>query len=306
MEGLLTLRGSSPTRADGRFAPSPTGTLHTGNLRTALAAWLLARAQGGRFLVRVEDLDPGRSRTEHTAGQLADLAALGLDWDGPVVHQSARSGLYADAVAALRRDGLVYRCWCTRADIRAAVAAPHGPAGDGYPGTCAQLTAAQIAAREASGRPAALRVRAGGAVAAFADRCAGTHERRVDDFVVRRGDGAFAYNLAVVVDDHEQGIGEVVRGADLLETTPRQVWLHARLGLPLPSYVHLPLVRGADGERLAKRHGAVTLADRAALGESPSAVRAALAVQLGVIERGAASDPGALVAATETLLRSAP
>jgi glutamyl-tRNA synthetase len=229
--------------ADGRFAPSPTGTLHVGNLRTALLAWLFARSQDARHLVRMEDLDTGRVREHFYDEQLHDLAALGLDWDGPVVRQSQRIALYEEALAALRRDDVVYECWCTRAEIREAASAPHGDVPEGaYPGTCLRLTAAQRAAREASGRPPALRVRADAARVAFDDRLAGHVEGVVDDFVVRRNDGAFAYNLAVVVDDAEQGIREVVRGADLLDSTARQLWLGERLGLAAPRHAHAPLM----------------------------------------------------------------
>jgi glutamyl-tRNA synthetase len=223
----------------GRFAPSPTGDLHLGNLRTALLAWLFARSAGGRFLMRMEDLDTGRVRPGAEERQLADLRAIGIDWDGPVVRQSERLELYADAL--LRLD--TYPCFCTRAEIREAASAPHGPVG-AYPGTCRDLSERQRAEREAAGRPPALRVRADGSV---------------DDFVVRRGDGAFAYNLAVVVDDAEMGVDQVVRGDDLADSTPRQVWLGRALGLTVPDYVHVPLVLGPNGARLAKRHGAVTL-----------------------------------------------
>jgi glutamyl-tRNA synthetase len=225
----------------GRFAPSPTGDLHLGNLRTALLAWLFARSAGGRFLMRMEDLDRGRVRPGAEEQQLADLRAIGIDWDGPVVRQSERLELYE---AAVRRVD-TYPCFCTRAEIREAASAPHGPVG-AYPGTCRELSAAERAEREATGRSPALRVRADGSV---------------DDFVVRRGDGAFAYNLAVVVDDAEMGVDQVVRGDDLADSTPRQVWLGRALGLPIPDYVHVPLVLGPDGARLAKRHGAVTLRD---------------------------------------------
>src|SRR3954467_15025708 len=229
---------------DGRFAPSPTGTLHLGNLRTALLAWLFARSADARFLVRMEDLDTGRVRERFYDEQLHDLAALGLDWDGPVVRQSDRLALYADAVDGLRAEGLVYECWCTRAEIREAASAPHGDLPDGaYPGTCRDRTTAP------SHRPPALRLRVEGAPG-------------VDDFVLRRGDGAFAYNLAVVVDDAEQGVDQVVRGRDLEDTTARQRLLVELLGLPQPEHHHVPLVLGPDGARLAKRHGAVTLADR--------------------------------------------
>ncbi len=274
--------------ADGRYAPSPTGRLHLGNLRTALLAWLFARSQGARFLLRIDDLDPGRSREHFADAQRADLEALGLDWDAEVPPSSRRGEAYARALAALEAQDLVYPCYCTRAEIRVAAQAPHGPLPVGaYPGTCRTLSAAERAAREAAGRPPALRVRAGGAVVAVDDELAGRVTGVVDDVVVRRNDGGWAYNLAVVVDDHEQGVGQVVRGADLLDTTPRQAWLHARLGFGAPPrYAHVPLVLGPDGARLAKRHGAVTLADRLARGEDPAQVRGLLAASAGLAEPG--------------------
>jgi glutamyl-tRNA synthetase len=246
--------------ADGRFAPSPTGTLHLGNLRTALLAWLFARSQGARFLVRMEDLDPGRVQVGAAEEQLGDLAAIGVDWDGEVVSQSNRHDEYELALERLKAAGRLYECFCTRAEIRAAASAPHGPLPEGaYPGTCLRLTSGELARKRAGGRPPALRVRADGARIGFEDRLAGAYEGVVDDFVVRRNDGAAAYNLAVVVDDAWQGIGEVVRGADLLDSTPRQLLLTRLLGLPEPSYAHVPLVLGPDRARLAKRHGSVTL-----------------------------------------------
>jgi glutamyl-tRNA synthetase len=270
-------------RPDGRFAPSPTGVLHVGNLRTALLAWLFARSQGARFAMRVEDLDAGRVRPGLEAGQLDDLRAIGLDWDGPVVRQSERGQLYAGALERLGAEGLLYRCWCTRAEIREAASASHGELPEGaYPGTCLALSAAEVAQREASGRPPAWRVRADGTRVTFTDRLRGETTGEVDDFVVRRNDGAYAYNLAVVVDDADQGIGEVVRGADLLDSTPRQLWLGARLGVDAPAHAHVPLMLGPDGARLAKRHGAVTLADRAALGQSPQDVRRELMAPFGL------------------------
>lgn len=282
----------------GRYAPSPTGTLHLGNLRTALLAWLFARSNGSRFVVRIEDVDSGRSRERFVAEQLADLAALGLDWDGSVVRQSARGALYAEALATLDAHGLVYACWCTRAEIREAAAAPHGALPDGaYPGTCRALTAAQRAERERAGRPPALRVRANAALVTVEDRLLGSVSSDVDDFVLRRNDGDWAYNLAVVVDDHAQGVREVVRGADLLETTPRQAWLHGTLGYgPLPAYAHVRLLMGPDGARLAKRHGAVTLADRAAKGQSAADVRAELAASVGLCGPEERPGPAELVA----------
>ena len=264
--------------ADGRFAPSPTGTLHVGNLRTALLAWLFARSAGARFLVRMEDLDPGRVRPGSAEAQLADLAAIGLDWDGEVVFQSRRLDLYAEALDALRAAGLLYECFCTRAEIREAASAPHGPLPEGaYPGTCLRRSAPDLAEKRAAGRPPALRVRGGAARVAFTDRLLGPVEGVVDDFVVRRGDGAPAYNLAVVVDDAAQRVGEVVRGSDLADSTPRQLWLARALGLEAPSHAHVPLVLGPDGARLAKRHGAVTLREVA-----PAAALAWMAATLGL------------------------
>jgi glutamyl-tRNA synthetase len=225
----------------GRYAPSPTGDLHLGNLRTALLAWRAARKAGSAFLVRIEDLDTGRVREPYVQQQLDDLAAIGIEWDGVPVRQSERLALYEAALGRLD----TYECFCTRAEVREAVSAPHGPVG-AYPGTCRDLTDAQRAAKRAAGREPAVRVRA---------------DDRVDDFVVRRADGAFAYNLAVVVDDLDQGIEEVVRGADLLDSAPRQIWLAETLGGSPPVYTHVPLVLGPDGQRLAKRHGSVTLRD---------------------------------------------
>jgi glutamyl-tRNA synthetase len=268
----------------GRYAPSPTGDLHLGNLRTALLAWLFARSGGGRFLMRMEDLDRGRVREQYYDRQLEDMAALGIDWDGPVVRQSERGALYEEAIARLD----VYPCWCTRAEIREAASAPHGELPEGaYPGTCRRLTAAQRAEREASGRPPALRLDAGAELVEFDDELLGRRGGVVDDFVLRRGDGAFAYNLAVVVDDAGQGVEQVVRADDLVDSAPRQILLARRLGLPAPAYAHVPLVLGPDGARLAKRHGAVTLADRRALGESPADVVAFLAGTLGLEGRSA-------------------
>ncbi len=280
-------RYGAPMSATGRYAPSPTGPLHLGNLRTALLAWLFARSQQAGFLMRIDDLDSGRVRAGMAESQLADLAALGLDWDGAVVRQSERLELYGAAIDALDARGLLYPCYCTRAEIREAASAPHGPFGGGaYPGTCRALTSAERAERERAGRPPALRLRAGGAVVSFVDRQLGERRDTVDDLVVRRNDGAPAYNLAVVVDDADQGVGEIVRGADLLDTTARQLHLAAMLDLPAPTHAHVPLVLGPDGTRLAKRHGAVTLADRAAAGETPLHVRSRLAASVGLADAG--------------------
>ncbi|HEX7397669.1 MAG TPA: tRNA glutamyl-Q(34) synthetase GluQRS [Propionibacteriaceae bacterium] len=263
----------------GRFAPSPTSELHVGNLRTALLAWLFARTSGRDFLVRIEDLD--QARVAAAAGvaerQLADLAALGIDHDGEVVRQSERLPLYAAALERLE----VYECYCSRREIAESAQAPHGVSQRPYPGTCRDLTEAERAAKRAV-RPAALRVRAGGATWTVTDELYGLVTREVDDFVLRRGDGTYAYNLAVVVDDGAQGIDQVVRGDDLLSSAPRQAWLADQLGITPPTYAHVPLAVSPDGLRLAKRDGAVTMTDLAALGVTPDAVLTRLASSLGL------------------------
>ncbi len=254
--------------AVGRFAPSPTGDLHLGNLRTAVLAWLWSRHAGSEFVVRMEDLDRVTSSPEHEASQLRDLAAIGLDWDGPVVRQSDRFDLYHDAIATLDRAGLLYPCYCTRKEIAAAASAPNQPVLEGYPGTCRHLSVARRRELESSGRPPALRIRADRAPAGFDDLLLGPVDGRADDVVVRRNDGVPAYHLAVVVDDAAQSVGIVVRGDDLATATPSQLHLQRQLGLPQPRYAHVPLVLGPTGERLAKRHGAVTLNDRLRSGDT--------------------------------------
>jgi glutamyl-tRNA synthetase len=259
----------------GRFAPSPTGRLHVGNLRTALVAWLMARSTGRRFVVRMEDLDQVTSSPEHERSQLRDLAALGLDWDGPVLRQSERFDLHRAALAALEAQGLTYRCWCSRREIAAAAHAPHGEVAR-YPGTCRDRP-------EGPEGPFAIRLRADHTPIEVLDQIAGRYVGCPDDVVLMRRDGIPAYQLAVVVDDADQGVDQVVRADDLLPSTPSQVHLQALLGLPTPTYVHVPLVLGPDRTRLAKRHGAVTLED---LGWSGVEARAHLAVSLGLAAPG--------------------
>ncbi len=265
----------------GRFAPSPTGTLHLGNLRTALLAWLAARSTGRDFIVRMEDLDRVQAAPEHEANQLADLGAIGLEWSGDVVRQSERFDLYRDALATLRSRDLVYECFCSRREVRAEIenapSAPHLPPGS-YPGTCRTLTLARRQRFLDDGRTPALRLRAEESWGAtpslieFTDLVAGRWSGGVDDVVLQRNDGVPAYNLAVVVDDALQGVTQVVRGDDLLASTPRQIHLQRLLGLPTPDYGHVPLVFGSDGERLSKRHGSVTLAELVDAGASRDAV----------------------------------
>ncbi|WJY98800.1 Glutamate--tRNA ligase [Corynebacterium hansenii] len=246
----------------GRYAPSPTGHLHLGNLRTAVIAWARARAAGGRFIVRIEDIDRQRSRPEFEERQLADLAAIGLDWDGEVVRQSERDELYDDALRRLP----TFPCFCSRKDIQRELAemggAPHGVPG-AYPGTCRDLTEAERAERAAAlvaeGRGPSLRLRADVREWRADDALHGNVVGAVDDMVLRRADGMWAYNLAVVVDDADQGVTEIVRGDDLLTSAPRQAHLAGMLGVPAPTYAHVPLVLNSEGRRLAKRDGDVTL-----------------------------------------------
>lgn len=280
----------------GRFAPTPSGPLHVGNLRTALVAWLFARSDDSPLWLRFDDLDGDAVRPEHYRSQAADLAALGLTWDGEPVRQSDRLALYRAALAGLEAAGAVYPCFCSRREIRDAAQAPNSPlAGHGYPGTCRALTPAEQARRRAAGRTPALRLRAAGAVVTFDDRLAGPQRHELDDFVVMRNDGTPAYHLVNVVDDHELGIELVVRGDDLLPSAARQLLLARLLGHPEPPQAHVPLVLSPGGERLAKRHGAVGLADRAAVGEPPTAVLSFLAVSLGLAEPGEPVTPADLL-----------
>ncbi len=267
----------------GRFAPSPTGSLHVGNLRTALVAWVSARSAGGDFVVRIEDLDRANSSFENEKSQTSDLRAIGLEFPVDVVRQSERFEIYDAAIDRLSARGLTYPCFCTRREIREAASAPHGDLPEGaYPGTCRDLSSAELRRRLDSGRPPAVRLRTDGERYRFTDRIAGDVEGGIDDVVLRRNDGVPAYNLAVVIDDAWQRVDQVVRGDDLLLSTPRQIHLQKLLGLPEPSYAHVPLVVGGDGERLAKRHGAVTLADLAQVGEKAADVRAELLASLGL------------------------
>ncbi|MEV0850761.1 tRNA glutamyl-Q(34) synthetase GluQRS [Nocardia fluminea] len=270
------------SRGAGRYAPSPSGELHVGNLRTAVLAWLFARTSAREFLMRVDDLD--RVRPGAAERQLDDLAAIGIDWDGPVVYQSERLPHYAAAVAELTAAGRTYECFCTRREIQQAATAPHGPMG-AYPGTCRQLSDAERAAKRAEGRAAAVRLRADVTEYEITDLLHGRYRGAVDDLVLRRGDGVPAYNLTVVVDDAAQGVDQVVRGDDLLPSTPRQAYLARLLGLTVPTYAHVPLVLNEEGKRLAKRDGAVSLSDQRALGNTPGDVVAAIAASLGYTAR---------------------
>jgi glutamyl-tRNA synthetase len=243
----------------GRFAPSPSADLHIGNLRTAVLAWLFARSTGRRFLVRVEDLDD-RTSPDVAERQLRDIAAIGVTWDAPPEFQTAGETRYDAVIDELTGRGLTYECFCSRRDILQAPRAPHAPEG-AYPGTCRDLSDHERATRRAAGRAPALRLRASIAEYTVTDLLHGSYTGVVDDLVLRRGDGVPAYNLAVVVDDAAQGVDQVVRGDDLLSSSPRQAYLGSLLGYPQPTYAHVPLALNAEGKRLAKRDGAVTLAE---------------------------------------------
>ncbi|MCL6593437.1 MAG: tRNA glutamyl-Q(34) synthetase GluQRS [Alicyclobacillus sp.] len=254
----------------GRFAPSPTGWLHLGHAWTALLAWLQVRQAGGAFVLRIEDVDTGRSRLDFLPAILADLRWLGLDWDegpdcggpyGPYL-QSQRFSYYRQALHRLAQTGRLYPCFCSRAQVQAA-SAPHGLAGEGpvYPGTCRHLTPQQRALHARAKRPA-LRFAVPREPVCFADLVCGEQcflPGAGGDFVVQRADGLYAYQLAVVVDDLHMRISHVLRGSDLLDSTPRQIWLYQALGGQPPQFAHVPLLLAPDGTRLSKRHGSLTL-----------------------------------------------
>lgn len=262
-----------------RFAPSPTGRLHLGHAFSALAAHDFAREAGGRFTLRIEDIDGTRSRPEHVAAILADLDWLGLRWDEPPVFQSQRLALYADALDRLRDMGLLYPCFCTRADIAASASAPHGPEGAIYPGTCRGLAAPDLT------RPHCWRIDMTRAIAAIAAPLSFEDSGRGviaadpashGDVVLARKDAPASYHLAVTIDDAAQRVTDIVRGEDLFAATHVHRLLQALLGLPVPRYRHHALLTGADGERLAKRHNAPTLAALREAGEDGRALADAL------------------------------
>ncbi len=255
----------------GRFAPSPTGDLHIGNLRTAWASWLDAQSRGIDWLVRFEDLDGVVAHRETADRQLASLAALGMSPARDPLWQSEHLKRYETAVQILIDAELTYPCYCSRREIREAVSAPNGPPAGMYPGTCSTLDSFQRRER-AESRPAALRFRAGGDEVGFIDLMWGDSSYPVDDFVIRRNDGVPAYNLVVVVDDGFQGITSVVRADDLLSSTSRQILVAQALGLGPFEYSHVPLVVNPAGDRLTKRDGAMTLPQLAELGWSSADV----------------------------------
>lgn len=288
-----------------RFAPSPTGALHLGHAYSAL----FAAAPGARFVLRIEDIDAGRSREEHVTGIETDLAWLGLVWERPVWRQSARLGVYAAALQRLRDDRLLYPCFCTRADIAASAGAPHGGGGALYPGTCRALDAGERAARMA-GEAHAWRLDVAAAAArtgplAWHDAVAGEQAACPEthgDVVLARKDAPASYHLAVTIDDAAQGVTLVTRGRDLFAATHVQRLLQALLGLPTPSYHHHPLLVGPDGARLAKRAGSPSLASLRAGGVDPARLREAL-MALAPAADGAIYVPGGFPFGGEELTR---
>ncbi len=278
-----------PVGTVGRLAPSPTGAQHAGNARTYLVAWLSARSQGGRVRLRIEDIDSPRIKPAATQQAMQDLRWLGLDWDDEPIVQTTRRPRYEAALEQLKRCEIVYPCTCTRSDIAAAASAPHAEhEGPVYPGTCAHRSSAAAVALAREGKPFAWRFRVA-ASPPFTDRFAGPQAIDLNslggDFVIWKNDCTPAYQLAVVVDDAAMGITEVIRGDDLLPSTPRQLLLYAALGYSPPEFAHIPLVVGEDGRRLAKRHGDTRLAALREAGVTPEALLGLLAWSCGWIER---------------------
>ena len=284
-----------------RLAPRPTGALHVGNARTVLLNWLHLRAAGGTIVLRIDDLDGPRVKRGADVQAVEDLRWLGLDWDEPgcVLVQSERAAVYDDAARRLVVAGLGYPCVCTRSEVEAAASAPHGPEGPRYPGTCrGRWTSPDDAAREA-GRPAALRFAVPPGEVGFTDLLHGAQTfdpaRETGDFVIRKANGTAAYQLATVVDDAATAIDLVVRGADLLPSTARQILLQRALGHATPSYLHLPLVVGPDGKRLAKRHGDTSIRTLRALGWTAPALVGWIASTAGLCRPGDQVTPASLV-----------
>ena len=272
------------TTATGRLAPSPTGAQHVGNARTYLVAWLSARARGGALKLRIEDIDSPRIKPGAAEAAMSDLRWLGLDWDGEPMVQTTRLAHYEAALESLKRQESVYPCTCTRSDIAAAASAPHAGEEVAYPGTCAHRRVADAVALATEGKPFAWRLRVTDSPA-FTDLYAG--EQHLDlaqsggDFVVWKNAGTPAYQLAVVVDDAAMTVTEVVRGDDLIPSTPRQLLLYRALGRTPPRFAHVPLVVGEDGRRLAKRHGDTRLSALRAAGVAPEALVGLLAWSCG-------------------------
>lgn len=291
----------------GRLAPSPTGMAHLGNAWAFLMAWLAVRSQGGELVLRMEDLDLERSSVVFMQQLMSDIRWLGLDWDeGPTpekelsaYHQSNRQDIYINALERLQAMGLTYPCFCSRRDLRLA-SAPHlGDAGPAYPGTCRNLSSAEVQARLEKGEHAAWRFKSDGRTYEFTDLILGHQSATLEscggDFSMRRPDGVFSYQLAVSVDDGLMGISQVVRGRDILPSTPRQLAILEALDYPKPDYAHIPLLLDSDGERLAKRHASLSLEALRVRGVRPWRVIGLLASIAGLIDRKEEIHPRELI-----------
>src|SRR5438552_4258898 len=283
----------------GRYAPSPTGDLHLGNLRTALLAWLFARCSGGQFVLRIEDLDRPRVRPGASERMLFDMRWLGLDWDeGPDVGgpyapyiQSERQEIYTMYLQRLLDKGLIYPCYCSRAEIARVASAPHGNEGPRYPATCRYLTQAQCRQHESNNRRPSMRFRVDDErTVSFTDLLIGSVEQQVQqtvgDFIVCRSDGIFAYQFAVVVDDALMHINQVVRGADLLQSTARQILLFEALRFPVPTFAHVPLLLDEHGKRFSKRTQSAGLEPLRAAGATPAQIVGQIAADCGLVDLG--------------------
>jgi len=273
-------------RVTGRFAPTPSGRLHLGNLMCALLAYLSARSQDGRFLLRIEDVDVPRCPKRLSDQCIADLSYLGFSWDEPPLYQSQRTPVYQQYFDRLDELGLIYPCFCTRAQLHAAQAPNLGDREPVYAGTCAALTREEIAERSKTRSPA-MRMRMPDEVLAFTDRHYGAYSenlaRETGDFIIRRSDGLFGYQLAAVVDDALSGVSEVVRGRDILTSTPRQMYMLQTLGFPVPRYAHIPLLMDSEGRRLAKRDKDLSL-DELSKRYTPGELLGMLAFACGVLK----------------------
>lgn len=296
----------TPPPLCGRLAPSPTGLLHLGNAWAFLLAWLSARSQGGRLLLRLEDIDPVRCREEYSQKILEDLAWLGLTWDGAPLRQSERSHVYEEALNKLQAQGRVYPCFCSRKDLRSLASAPHGgaeigDAGVPYPGTCRNLAPELVKERLAKGQKAALRLRCPDLRLNFLDLVQGPQESSAldtgGDFALRRSDAVWAYQLATALDDAQSGITQVVRGRDILASTPRQILILRLLDLPAPEYAHIPLLLDTRGERLAKRHQSLSLQSLKTRGVRPQAIIGLLGKLAGLNPAGLPCTPAELIPA---------
>ncbi len=280
---------ASGNRLRGRLAPSPTGYLHLGNARSFLLAWLQMRSLGGEVILRIEDLDLARAVTGADEGIIRDLQWLGLDWDNeltPEYYQSKRFHLYREAISNFREQDLVYECYCSRKELRESLSAPHGSGEFRYPGTCRHLTESERAEKAERKEPAVRFKVEEGTVLEFEDLVAGPLRtdlyQETGDFIVARADGIPAYQLGVVLDDIAMGITHILRGDDLLSSTPRQLHLYSALGQPAPAYAHVPLICAPDGSRLSKRFGSISIEEIREAGTTPEEVTGWMAWSCGL------------------------